>query len=131
MFVAVGAEAVPTTPDLAILPPNETLPANAEAVLTVKPDEFATKRFVPSLTVHALVVALVNPLNTEVVGFNRAITEANSSFNNSKLLLIVGLEDDTESVPKISVMFAILVYFTFIMLRLMTFLLLYVSSASS
>ena len=74
---------------------------------------FTTNSVVPSTILSCCAVADVKPLKTPVTGFKRAVTDANSSFNNSKLLLIVGLEDDTESVPKISVMFAILYLFYF------------------
>ena len=79
----------------------------------VAPAELTDNKVEPSTTFSCCVVAEVKPLNTPVVGFIKATTEANSSFNNSKLLLITGLDDDTESVPKISAMFAVFRLFYF------------------
>jgi hypothetical protein len=83
-------------------------------MLNIAPKLLTSNKFTPPCaTVNDEVETLASPLNVNVVGFNSAVTDANSSFNNSKLLLIIGLDEETESVPKISVMFAIFIVLLF------------------
>jgi hypothetical protein len=110
----VGTAKEPNTPLLTKVPLSLAVEPNVAATLNVAPKLLTSNKFVPvCITVNDDVETLANPPSVNVVGFNRAVTDANSSFNNSKLLLIIGLDEDTESVPKISVMFAILLFLLF------------------